>query len=159
LHETLFDFPQAFILNQQWLKRHPEDHSALSDFAERHFTTGRFAEGEQRIAALLANPAVEPRVHTALQAIQIADLLALGKADLIPEKIEALIEGIAEQPAAFKVDWSFKGTRYFIGHDAALVPYRSWLLQLFDALEGADRQAILTALQAARASVPVVARP
>jgi hypothetical protein len=122
LHETLFDFPQAFILNQQWLERHPEDHSAWRALAERPCTTGRFAKGEQRIAALLANPAVEPRVHIALQAIQIAALRDLGKADLIPEKIEALIEGVAKQPVAFRVDGSFTGTRYFVSHDAALVP-------------------------------------
>jgi tetratricopeptide (TPR) repeat protein len=36
-HEKLFAFPEAFALNQQWLKRHPEDLAAQSDFAERLF--------------------------------------------------------------------------------------------------------------------------
>src|SRR5205085_10224 len=58
-HERLFQFPEAFTLNQQWLERHPDDLSALSDFAEKHFTTGRFAECDQRLAALPANPAVK----------------------------------------------------------------------------------------------------
>src|SRR5262249_25193591 len=68
-HETLFEFPRAFALNQQWLERHPEDLAALSAFAEKHFTTGRFIECEQRIALLLANPNVKPRTATALWAI------------------------------------------------------------------------------------------
>jgi len=49
-HETRFEFPRAFMLNQRWLKRNPADIAALSHFAERHFTTGRFSECEQRIA-------------------------------------------------------------------------------------------------------------
>ena len=81
-HETLFEFPRAFMLNQRWLERNPADLAGLSDFAERHFTTGRFTECEQRIALLLANPAVGPSIQIALQAIQIANSLALGKSDL-----------------------------------------------------------------------------
>jgi tetratricopeptide (TPR) repeat protein len=158
-HEVLFEFPQAFALKQQWLERHPEDLAALSNFAENNFTTGRFTECEQRISLLLANPAVEPPIRIVLRAIQIANSLALEKTDLVPGRIDALIETIANQPEAFKVEWSFKGTRYFISHDAALGPYRSWLLQLFDAVAGVDRQAILTALQDVRARVPVVAKP
>src|SRR5262249_2979770 len=59
-HEVFFQFPQAFALNQQWLEHHPEDLGALSDYAEKHFTTGRFAECAQRLTALLANPDVAP---------------------------------------------------------------------------------------------------
>ena len=58
-HEVLFQFPIAFALNQQWVERHPEDWSALSDFAEKHFTTGRFSECAERLATLLANPEIE----------------------------------------------------------------------------------------------------
>ena len=59
-HEVLFQFPIAFALNQQWVERHPEDWSALSDFAEKHFTTGRFSDCAERLATLLANPEIEP---------------------------------------------------------------------------------------------------
>jgi tetratricopeptide (TPR) repeat protein len=157
-HETLFEFPQAFALKQQWLERHPEDIAALSDFAERHFTTGRFIECEQRIDLLLASPAVEPRVHIALRAIQIANSLALDKTDLVPGRIDALVEDIANQPEEFKVNRSFKGSRHFIGHNERLAPHRPWLMQLFDAVEGADRQAILSALQEVRASFAAVVK-
>ncbi|HSF32911.1 MAG TPA: hypothetical protein VLK82_20865 [Candidatus Tectomicrobia bacterium] len=76
----------------------------------------------------------------------------------MPGRIDALVESITNQPEAFKVNWSFKGTRHFISNNEMLAPHHSWLLQFFDALEGADRQAILTALQAARASLPASMR-
>jgi tetratricopeptide (TPR) repeat protein len=91
-HETLFEFPQACMLNQRWLERNPADLAGLSAFAERHFTTGRFPECEQRIALLLANPAVEPSIQIALPAIQIANSLALGKSTLVPGRIDALFK-------------------------------------------------------------------
>src|SRR5712664_2632094 len=61
-HNGLFQFPQAFTLNWQWLERHPDDLAALSGFAEKHLTTRRFAECAQRLTALLANPEVIPQV-------------------------------------------------------------------------------------------------
>jgi hypothetical protein len=60
-HDVLFQFPEALALNQHWLERHPDDLSAPSDFAEKHFTIGRFAEYMQRIGALVENPTVEAK--------------------------------------------------------------------------------------------------
>jgi hypothetical protein len=54
-----------------------------------------------------------------------------------------------------KVGGSFKGTRYFINNNEPLAPYRPWLMRLFDAIEGADRHAVLSALQEVRANFPV----
>jgi tetratricopeptide (TPR) repeat protein len=153
-HEAAFEFSQAFALNQQWLERHPDDLAALSDFAEKHFTTGRFPECEQRILPLLADPAVAPTVQIALRAIQIANALALDKTDLVPGRIDALVETIAHQPKAFKVTWSFNGAKYFIGHHEQLAPYRPWLMQFLAAVEGADRDTILAALQEVWATLP-----
>jgi tetratricopeptide (TPR) repeat protein len=48
-HEVLFAYPDAFALNQRWLERHPDDLNVLSDFAEKHFTTGRFAACAERL--------------------------------------------------------------------------------------------------------------
>jgi hypothetical protein len=154
-HEALFEFPRAFMLNQRWLERNLSDLAGLSDFAERHFTTGRFTECEQRITILLANPAVGPSIQIALQAIQIANSLALGKTDMVPGRIAAMVEGITNQSERFKVGWSFKGTRYFINNNDTLAPYRPWLMRLFDAVEGADHHAVLSALQELRASFPI----
>jgi hypothetical protein len=151
-HETLYEFQRAFMLNQQWLERNPADVSALSDFAERHFTTGRFAECEQRITILLGNPAVEPSIQIALQAIQTATSLALGKSALVPGRLDSIVERITNQPEGFKVNWSFKGTRHFISNNDTLTAYQAWLMRLFDAVEVADRHAILSAFQEVRAS-------
>jgi tetratricopeptide (TPR) repeat protein len=100
-HEALFNFPEAFVLNQNWLAQFPEDLSAQCDFAEKHFTTARFAECETRLAALLANSEIEHSTKIALRAIQIANLLALGKAHAVPNALETLHAAIPSQPDTF----------------------------------------------------------
>jgi tetratricopeptide (TPR) repeat protein len=153
-HEVFFQFPQAFALNQQWLERHPEDLGTLSDYAERHFTTSRFAECEQRLTALLVHPDVAPQTIVALRALEIANLLALGEAARVSDKIDTMLETISKQPEDFKVTWSFGGTLYFISQYAPLAPHRDWLHQFFGALIDTDRQAMVTGLEGARASFP-----
>ena len=153
-HEVFFQFPQAFALNQQSLERHPADLGTLSDYAERHFTTSRFAECDQRLTALLVNPDVEPQTIVALRAIEIANLLALDKAARVPGKIDTMLETISKQPEDFKVTWSFGGTLHFISQYVPLAPHRDWLQQFFGALIDTDRQAMVTGLQGARASFP-----
>jgi tetratricopeptide (TPR) repeat protein len=157
-HEILLQFPEAFALNQYWLERHPDDLSALSDFAEKHFTTGRFADCAQRIGALVKNPTMEASTKTALRAIEIANLLALNNATQVPDKLQTLIDSIAAQPDDFKVTWTFNGTKHFIDHSAQLAPYRTWLGQLFTALEAEDRQTALTGLLAVHADLQAMAR-
>jgi hypothetical protein len=145
-------------LNQKWLDWYPENPSAQGDFAEKHFTTSRFAECEKRIDMLLANPTVEAPVNIALRAIKIANLLALNKIDLVPNNMDTLLGIIADQREDFKVRWAFEGGKYFISHSETLALYRPWLLQFFNAAEGEDRQAILTALRQARANVQAILR-
>jgi hypothetical protein len=107
---------------------------------------------------LLANPTVEAPVNIALRAIKIANLLALNKIDLVPNNMDTLLGIIADQREDFKVRWSFEGSKYFISHSETLALYRPWLLQFFNAVEGEDRQAILTALRQARANVQAILR-
>ncbi len=150
-HEVLFEFSEAFIINQNWLAQHSDDLSAQCDFAEKHFTTGRFAECEQRLAALLANSEIEQSTKIALRAIQIANTLALGQPAKIPAKLDALQATIASQPDTFKVSWTFNGTKHFISSNEKLASYREWLLQLFQTLEIKEgREAILAALREVR---------
>jgi tetratricopeptide (TPR) repeat protein len=151
-HDMLFEFEKAFSLNQQWLARHPDDLSAQSDFAEKHFTTARFDECGRRINALLAKPEVSSSTKSALRAIEIADLLALNQADKILARMEALIAEVSRQPAEFKVEWVFDGTRHFISQTEKLSPYRDWLDKLFDAIGGKDRETILKGLKEAKES-------
>ena len=153
-HERLFQFPEAFTVNQQWIERHPDDLAALSDFAEKHFTTERFAECAQRLAALLAHPDMEPQVRVALQAITIANLLALDKATGVPDAIDTMLETIGQQPEDFQVTWTFQGTLYFIRQYMPLAPYRDWLQQWFHAFAATDRQSTVMRLEAARANFP-----
>ena len=157
-HEILFQFSEAFALNQHWLEQHPDDLSALSDFAEKHFTTSRFTECAQRINTLVENPTVEASTKIALRAIEIANLLALNNAAQVPDKLQNLIDSLAAQSDDFKVTWAFNGTKHFIDQHAQLAPYRTWLGQLFTALEAEDRQTALTGLQAARTSLQAVAK-
>ena len=157
-HEVLFQFPEAFALDQHWLERHPDNRSALSDFAEKHFTTGRFAEYAHRMGTLVENPTVESNIKIALRAIEIANLLALDNMAQVPDKLQTLIDSLAAQPEDFKVTWTFNGTRHFINQHAQLAPYRTWLGQLFTALKAKDRQTALTGLQAAHAGFQAVAK-
>jgi hypothetical protein len=122
------------------------------------FTTSHFAECAQRIGALVENPAVEASAKIALRAIEIAKLLALNNSPQVPDKLQALIDSLTAQADDFKVTWTFNGTKHFIDHSAQLAPYRTWLGQLFTALEAADRQTVLTGLQAARAGLQAVAK-
>jgi len=150
-HEKLFEYAKAFELHRKWLESSPDDLSALPDFVETHFTTGRFAECERRIAALLVNPGVESKTAIALRAIEIANLLALDKAGSIPARIDALLEAVARQPADFQDEWSFDGTLHFIGQNEKLSPYREWLRQLFNAVKAENRDAIVKAVREAKA--------
>src|SRR5262245_28830587 len=151
-HDRLFKFEKAFSLNQQWLAQYPDDLSAQVNFAEKYFTTARFDECERRINALLAAPGVSASAKSGLRAIDIASLLALNQVDRISPKMEALIAEVSRQPAEFKVEWVFDGTRHFISQTERLSPYRDWLDKLFDAIGGKDRETILKGLKEAKES-------
>ncbi len=135
-HDLLFEFSKAFELDKNWLERHPDDISALSSFAEKHFTTNRFTECEKRIESLLANPDVDSHYKIVLRTIEIANLLAIDDTELIPTKMDTLIESIANQSENFKVNWTFNGTKHFIRKNGKLARYREWLLKFFQAIEG-----------------------
>ena len=105
---------------------------------------------------LLANPEVTPQVRLALQALEIANLLARDQAALVPGKIDIMLAALDQQPEDFQITWSFGGTLHFISQSqhASLTSYRLWLQQFFGALTATDRQALLTGLHAAQASFP-----
>ncbi len=146
----LFAFPEAFALNAQWLERHPDDLNALIGFAEKHLTTGRLAEAQARLSALLARTDVEPRIAAALRALSIPTLLALGQAAQVSPGLDALLAHITAQPEDFQGTWSFEGVTHFIGQYDSLAPYQPWLLQLFRALKAETRDAVLAEVQAVR---------
>jgi len=146
-HEVLFDYQRAFKLTQSWLQRNPNDLSAIADFAEKHFTTGSFAESERRISSLLSDVRVEARIKIPLLAIEIANLIALKRSTEVPAKLKNLVELLEAQPADFKLPSSFEGTKHFISQNQQLDASKDWLLQLFRALAGENRDAILKELK------------
>jgi hypothetical protein len=130
----------------------------IFSFAEKHFTSGRFAECEKRLAALLANSDVRIGNKIALRAIAIANLLALNQAEPIPAQLDTLYNAVAAQPDSFKAGWNFNGAQLFISQNEKLALYREWLLQLFKAMEGENREAVLAGLQEVRVGYHVVSK-
>ena len=106
----------------------------------------------------MEHPSIEVSTKIALRAIEIANLLAMNNASLVPDKLQTLIDSLAAQADDFKVTWTFNGTKHFIDHHVQLAPYHAWLRQLFTALEAEDRQTALTGLQAVRAGLQAVAK-
>jgi tetratricopeptide (TPR) repeat protein len=149
-HEVLFAFPDAFALNQRWLERPPDDLNVLSNFAEKHFTTGRFAACAERLTALLARPDVQPGVAAGLRVLTIPTLLALRQPAQVPAAIDALLAHVTTQTDDFRVTGSFEGVKHFISQHDGLAPYRPWLQQFFNAVQAERREALVTGLQDAR---------
>jgi tetratricopeptide (TPR) repeat protein len=93
------------------------------------------------------------------RALEIAALLAQGKTQGIPGKLDALRADIAARDWGFKSFWEFEGTRHFIRQDARMAPWRDWLLLLLDALEAQDQNAVLVALDVVRARFTLTPGP
>jgi tetratricopeptide (TPR) repeat protein len=150
-HEKLFQFAEAYAVDQQWLERHPDDLAAQSNFAEVHLTTGRLAEAKTRLAALLAKPELEPQTRIALQSLEIATLLALDEKSALPPKLTALHEAVAAKPDAVG-GWTFTGTKHFIGQQPALAAH-TWLLDMLTAIEEKNSAALLAAINKGQAAL------
>jgi tetratricopeptide (TPR) repeat protein len=155
-HERLFEYAKAFELHQKWLSRFPQDTAVLADFAETHFTTGRFHEFSQRINPLLTDPELSASTKIALQMIEVANLLACDDANQVPVALDALYKTISDQEADFRINWSFSGTLHFIEQQEKFASYRSWLNQFFSVTQEKNRDAILKALREAQAQFPAV---
>ncbi|HKU76638.1 MAG TPA: tetratricopeptide repeat protein [Pyrinomonadaceae bacterium] len=148
-HDVLFNYQRAFKLSQTWLQRNPNDLSASADFAEKLFTTGSFEESERRTSSLLSDVRVEAKLKIPLLAIEIANLIALKRSTEAPSRIKNLIELLEAQPADFRLQWTFAGTKHFINQSQQLAADKDWLLRLFSAMSGENRDAIVKELTAA----------
>ncbi len=155
-HERLFEYAKAFELHQQWLSRFPQDTSVLPDFAETHFTTGRFPDFSQRIKPLLTDPKLSASEKIAMQMIEVANLLALDNASQVPAALTALDKSISDQDRGFRIEWTFNGTLHFINQEERFAHNRDWLNQFFRIAQGENRDAILKALREAQAQFPAL---
>ncbi|HXQ39372.1 MAG TPA: hypothetical protein VN843_35555, partial [Anaerolineales bacterium] len=151
LHEGPFKFEEAFELNKKWLDRHPYDEAAQIQLAESSFTTGNFVESNRLINTFLNKTDTEVSTKSALRVIQIGCLLATEEGKEVAAKLEALIEEVETQPADFRVDWTFHGTRHFIKQHTGLEANREWLKKLFDAIENKPRDTMVKELKSLQA--------
>ncbi|MFO1429480.1 MAG: tetratricopeptide repeat protein [Candidatus Competibacteraceae bacterium] len=149
--EKLFQFTEAFAIDRQWLERHPDDLAVQANFTEVHLTTGRFAEAKTHLADLLTKPELDPQIRLALQALEIATLLALDEKSALPSKLTALHEAVAAKPDAVG-GWTFMGTKHVIGQQAALAS-QTWLLDMLTAIEQGNSAALLAAIDKGQAAV------
>ncbi len=143
-HEVLFNYQRAFKLNESWLQRNPGDLLAAANFAENHFTTGNFDECARRTSSVLS----DAKLSIPLRAIEIANLIALNRSAEVPAKMKDLIDALERQKADFRVEWSFTGIKHFINQSAQFASNRAWLLGLFGAMGGENRDSILKKLKA-----------
>jgi tetratricopeptide (TPR) repeat protein len=149
-HERLFDFAGSFDALTRLLKMHSDDLEVQTNFAENHFTTGRFEECAAFINNLLANKDVDEGDKIALRAIEIGSLIGSGNTNAVLAKLDLLIKELQRQPPAFEVGWQFDGAMYFARRHAKTAPFSGWVKTLFNALGKGDRDRILKALQVVR---------
>ena len=146
-HEVLFDYQRAFKLNESWLQRNPDDLFAAATLAENHFTTGSFDECGRRIATVLSDVKFETKIKIPVRVLEIANLIALNRSAEIPLKVKDLIATLETQKADFRVEWSFAGTTHFISQSEQFAANRSWLLGIFGAMGGENRDTIVKRLK------------
>jgi hypothetical protein len=149
-HEELFDFAAAFKTAELRAQVSPDN--AL-DFAETHFTTGRFDECIDRAKALQQQLDADVDQAASAAAMRVLEILALGGLDRVAEadeRLGELIKFVSDQDDGFRLGWTWRGTRHFIetGGQPALAQHRSPMLALLDAVEGED--ALVSRLRAIR---------
>ena len=145
-HEKLFLFAEAYALNRAWLDRHPDDMAVWPNYIESHLTTGHLAEVSALLAKVFAK--LSPAKQVPLLALEVFALVGQGKPAEAASKRKALRTLIDAQPADFRLNWTFGGTRHFLQTDPRFSPHKAQVLALLSALEQPSRAAILSELDA-----------
>jgi tetratricopeptide (TPR) repeat protein len=152
-HEVLFDFAAAHRVIGIWLERQPEDLGAQCRYAESHLTTGRFSEAAHQLAKIIGAGQLPIETNAALQLLEIASLLALGRRNAAGPELNALHALMEAQAPDFAIGWTFAGTTHFIAEAPALANHREILLEIIRAMEGGERRAVLAAIETARVTL------
>ena len=144
--EVLFNYQRALKLNESWLQRNPNDAAALAGFAETQFTTGNFEECARRVSALLSDNQIDAKTKISLRALEIANLIAMNRSAEVSARMKSLVEAVESQPGDFKIQRSFAGIGHFIDANPQFAANKDWLIQLFAAMGGKNREVILKQL-------------
>jgi tetratricopeptide (TPR) repeat protein len=142
-HDRLFEFEKAYQLDAKWVNEQKHsDLSSLANFTEKHFTTARFTEADKMLSAIFTQIKPDDQLYIPLRVIEIANLKVLKKEEAVKAKLADLIEAVKKQPADYRVDWSFSGTRHFVETSDKVAGQREWLLRFLDAVEKEGRDKI-----------------
>jgi hypothetical protein len=121
---------------QQWAM-------AQNNLVRAYFNSGSFEESERRILSVLSDVRVDARIKAPLLSIEIANLIALKRSTEVRSKMKDLIDLLESQPANFKLQWSFEGTKHFIRQSQQFGANKDWILRLLEAMAGENRDAIV----------------
>jgi tetratricopeptide (TPR) repeat protein len=143
-HEVLFNYQRALKLNESWLQRNPNDLLAARTSRRTISRPGNFEECARRTSSVSS----AAKILIPLRALEIANLIALNRSAEVPAKVKNLIETLESQKADLRVEWSFAGIKHFINQSEQLASNRAWLLGLFEAMGGENRDAIVKNLRA-----------
>jgi tetratricopeptide (TPR) repeat protein len=129
-------------LPQQWAM-------AENNLARAYFNLKEWSSAAECYASVLADDRFDPRIKVPMAALEIASLVALDRPTEVASKLKSLIEMVEKQPANFRVQWSFAGIQRVVSQDPQFTSQREWLLQLFAAIGGENRDSIVKALRSA----------
>jgi tetratricopeptide (TPR) repeat protein len=155
--KVLFNFELAFKLNQEWLKRHPNDLLEQVKLVEKYFTTGRFEECQKQIATYSQSKDFSALVQIVMNITHVPTFIALKQPNAVPAKMQTLLETIKSLPESFKIEFETAGMQYYISQNPMFTPYRDWLLKFFKAAGGANRDAVYFAMEEAQKGFQVMA--
>ena len=148
--KRLLDFENTFQLAIDWFENNPDDLFNKIKLTERYFSVGRFKECEQRLKRIFASDDYSILVRISMNAVRIANSIALGIPDTAYKSLEELNKLIIGTDYVERVGWDFFATKHFISTREELALQREWLLKLFAALELEGRERLLAALQEVR---------
>ena len=130
---------------QQWAM-------AQNNLARAYFNLKDWNSAAEAYANLMDADSLDARIKVPVGALEIATLVALNRPAEIALKLKSLIEVLEKQTGDFRVQWDFAGIQHLISEDPQFTSKRGWLLQLFAAMMGENREAIVRRLRHALAS-------
>ena len=146
-HEVLHDSAAAVGVVSDWLQRFPDDTLAAVRSVELLFATGRHRE-TAFLARHLATgrAAAAPELQIVLRAYEVASWLTAQNLDEAAAALRELHRLVTTRFDDWQPQWRYAGTRHYLA-GAADLHNRDAVDRLFGALEGPDREAVLSGLE------------